>query len=540
LNALVNLSVLAFGRLGGAAAITGAAMSAIAGPTLVILAAAAAYVTLARNAKSAQDQLQEFEGTMSRISSVNQQIANDTKELDGLNRQLTEAIRNQSDAAESAARIEIDALNTRIAKNKELRQVYESLARAQLAGANASLADQRDQVARRLDQQLTGGLGGFTSASVDSAREEFLARVRSQQEAGQELSPFSRQTLQMIADLDRLEVEAKSAREAVEALGAPIEASTESVSEITASAGSSGLSGASGGNAEADRLKEVLALEFQLDLARAQGDEAEIARLEDKLDIIARTQDLVRAGVDITEAEIEAREQVNALREAENEILRKQFEARRDAAVRESLGGAVTSGAPAPSEPQADEIIDYTSNRLRDGLSDALFQAVQGQDWQDALGRTFYEVINDNMRDAFDDVLDYLGDALKGVLSGSSGNAIGDIFGGIGGFFAGNRASGGSVSGGNRYLIGERGPEMFIPTSDGYVVSNEDLKAGGRVGKVSGGGVGAIRMGDINVHGDPSGRTLELIRQAQAEQARQLPSLIDQRVQESSTRGRYG
>ena len=43
---------------------------------------------------------------------------------------------------------------------------------------------------------------------------------------------------------------------------------------------------------------------------------------------------------------------------------------------------------------------------------------------------------------------------------------------GIGGFF---RANGGPVSAGKSYMVGERGPEMFVPNAGGRVVSNSDM-----------------------------------------------------------------
>ena len=43
---------------------------------------------------------------------------------------------------------------------------------------------------------------------------------------------------------------------------------------------------------------------------------------------------------------------------------------------------------------------------------------------------------------------------------------------GIGGFF---RANGGPVSTGKSYMVGERGPEMFVPNSGGRIVPNSDM-----------------------------------------------------------------
>ena len=56
------------------------------------------------------------------------------------------------------------------------------------------------------------------------------------------------------------------------------------------------------------------------------------------------------------------------------------------------------------------------------------------------------------------------------------------VFGGINGFTPlptmdiGARASGGSVSGGSPYLVGERGPEMFVPNSGGKIVNGANTK----------------------------------------------------------------
>ncbi len=42
---------------------------------------------------------------------------------------------------------------------------------------------------------------------------------------------------------------------------------------------------------------------------------------------------------------------------------------------------------------------------------------------------------------------------------------------------AGARASGGPVVGGSAYLVGEQGPELFVPQTAGTVVSSKDTAA---------------------------------------------------------------
>lgn len=47
--------------------------------------------------------------------------------------------------------------------------------------------------------------------------------------------------------------------------------------------------------------------------------------------------------------------------------------------------------------------------------------------------------------------------------------------------FEGERASGGPVSGGSAYLVGERGPEAFVPKQSGTILPNDFLSSGGNV-----------------------------------------------------------
>lgn len=80
-------------------------------------------------------------------------------------------------------------------------------------------------------------------------------------------------------------------------------------------------------------------------------------------------------------------------------------------------------------------------------------------------------------------VLDDIGSqAIRGGLS-----QIGGVFGGAGGFLGGilglpGRATGGNVAPGGAYVVGERGPELFVPTSAGRI---ETTQASGRDVRVS-------------------------------------------------------
>ena len=58
--------------------------------------------------------------------------------------------------------------------------------------------------------------------------------------------------------------------------------------------------------------------------------------------------------------------------------------------------------------------------------------------------------------------------------------ALGDIFKGfdLGAIFGGGKAVGGPVSSGRAYLVGERGPELFVPPASGNIVPNNQLGGG--------------------------------------------------------------
>jgi hypothetical protein len=53
-----------------------------------------------------------------------------------------------------------------------------------------------------------------------------------------------------------------------------------------------------------------------------------------------------------------------------------------------------------------------------------------------------------------------------------SGGWVGIAFGAVAGMYGGARAEGGPVSPGRAFLVGERGPELFMPSSSGSIVPN--------------------------------------------------------------------
>ncbi len=91
------------------------------------------------------------------------------------------------------------------------------------------------------------------------------------------------------------------------------------------------------------------------------------------------------------------------------------------------------------------------------------------------LGFTFQSAFEDaiiegeNLRSVMKGLLD---DILRILLRTTITGPLGDFFGGLFGGFGGARAAGGPVSAGSAYLVGERGPELFVPRASGTIVPN--------------------------------------------------------------------
>jgi hypothetical protein len=86
---------------------------------------------------------------------------------------------------------------------------------------------------------------------------------------------------------------------------------------------------------------------------------------------------------------------------------------------------------------------------------------------------------------AFARVADLIGNAysnLKGFIDLVKNNPlVKGISGAIENIFGGGRAAGGPVSGGTTYLVGEKGPELFTPSSSGSIIPNNRIGGGSGV-----------------------------------------------------------
>lgn len=143
------------------------------------------------------------------------------------------------------------------------------------------------------------------------------------------------------------------------------------------------------------------------------------------------------------------------------------------------------------------EFARQAQRNIQDQLGDTLFDMMQGNfdniadSWKRMLDRMVAEDLAKDLNDALfkDDGL------LSGLFkSAPSGGDSGGGDGGagfftkavdwVGGLFA-PKALGGPVSANTPYLVGERGPELFMPASGGSIIPNNQLAAAGGGGNMN-------------------------------------------------------
>jgi phage-related minor tail protein len=131
--------------------------------------------------------------------------------------------------------------------------------------------------------------------------------------------------------------------------------------------------------------------------------------------------------------------------------------------------------------------IDAAGNKLETALAKAV---VSGNLNFKSLEAAGLSALNSIATAAVKLGLDSLLGGGSGSSSSNSGGAGGDLlssaFSAISGLFgASGRAIGGPVSPGTPYMVGENGPELFVPTSAGSIAANAPAQAPARSANVS-------------------------------------------------------
>jgi|MGYP003624552750 hypothetical protein len=138
--------------------------------------------------------------------------------------------------------------------------------------------------------------------------------------------------------------------------------------------------------------------------------------------------------------------------------------------------------------PDTTANIKSLTNQGLNGLTDALTAGVTGAaNFADAMKSMAKSVIDSLIKML---IQKYIVDAAFGAITGFISNTQAGInssagySAGMGDPFASNfggKAIGGSVQNGQPYMVGERGPEMFVPNSQGSIVPNNRMGGGGGV-----------------------------------------------------------
>ncbi|WP_022697931.1 tape measure protein [Euryhalocaulis caribicus] len=245
------------------------------------------------------------------------------------------------------------------------------------------------------------------------------------------------------------------------------------------------------------RNTKIEQLDYELELARLRGDETAIQRLERELEILREIARLRGQGVDYERARSQATGSAN-----ERAAARREGEETREL------------------ESQRAEFRQFFRDSFKDGILAGL---------DENAGEALSNWWRTYTTRALESVLNNLADSLFDSLIGGAGKGF------FGSLFGGFRASGGPVSAGKAYVVGEKRPEMFVPGQSGTIIPKiPEAMSGG-----SGGGVSVYVDGSFIVQGNVTEDSLPALRQevaAHSAALRNIGPTIDQRVRDSIRR----
>jgi tape measure domain-containing protein len=525
-----------------------------------------------------QGPIKEAEVAVEKLSAANMSIKADTESLVHLHENLSKAIADGGEAAKLAATAEIAAVNQRIAKNKELAVVYRAQALAKRIEAEQQL---NDRFTRR---NLGSMMSDFDVQSADAplnARGESVASVFGRfpaQRLGKEAEITRRfgnpeQRLQAIlAQIDRDTTNNKplnNAQKMVLQFASDVADLTTRISaakdmlDALKDGGTLPVPDASGGTGNTDNLpggdlpKAIRELagyytaaeQYERSLADIRKEAASGAVGANRA-IVQAMMDYLDAGGDVRRVLEDIKALSGSLLDPASIDLINAFVAAATAVSSEMDGAGQSSGgrrrtsalggvATEKTPTFAEETWSTYEQRVADATKRGLMSAIETGDWGDA----FQQVLTDSLREALSNAIDVLFNALAQIDwngGGDKGTGWGGFFDMVGSSLAGwsPRASGGPVSAGRPYRVGELGSEWFVPNTSGFIVPN--MSHGGMSGSalsartpVSIGGL------HVTVNGNADNAAINQIGEKLEAFGRRLPQMIDARVQDRQKRGAY-
>lgn len=275
-------------------------------------------------------------------------------------------------------------------------------------------------------------------------------------------------------------------------------------------------------NLQAEAIERVNeALQRELELLGLEGEQL-------KAGIVTR-EELRNA----TDAEALIREKIRDLKEEGVEVTEQM-----EAAIRAEIEAlyelqAAQDGTAASTDRLADRASNLQSafQAVGQPILDTFMSIVSGsEDASEALRRLAMQLANM---------------VLQGVLFGSG--PLAGILGG--GLFGGGRAAGGPVKAGTAYMVGERGPELFVPGASGQIVDAASTRAAmSRSARPIAGGAGGREEIVIVSRFDADGGFTSAVerasrpvavreaRSAAGEVAARVPEIADARADQRETR----
>ena len=170
-------------------------------------------------------------------------------------------------------------------------------------------------------------------------------------------------------------------------------------------------------------------------------------------------QALLQGKINGNEAEVRLNQQIRDLKA--------QFPALNEAEARGIAANIEALKQQISAAEQMRQVYSDIGMTIKSGVVDAIQGAVDGTK---SLGEVAANVLNNIANKILDVAVNM---ALFGAMSGTgTGGGL------LGGLFK-KRALGGPVSAGSPYLVGERGPELFMPSRGGRIIPNNALGGGG-------------------------------------------------------------
>lgn len=251
-------------------------------------------------------------------------------------------------------------------------------------------------------------------------------------------------------------------------------------------------------------------------IAARSSEEQQVERLIQQRD---RLRSSIAAPAKELEKQVSQQQKINMLFAVEAELITKQAAlAKKKEADQESYMAALQAMESARAKAMGDEISDdekllslrsklgflfretqaldindlESRAKMANKLAETYNSIAQVQERQRALGKEVGQTIAQGFEDAI-----LAGNGLRDVVKGIAQDLLRlfvrqqittPLASGIGSFFNGlmGRASGGPVSSGTPYMVGEKGPEIFVPRGSGTIIPNHALGGSGGGSAVAG------------------------------------------------------